>query len=261
MKRLTQKILTLQQKKDIAQGVELMFISLFKSPIYTKDDLVRRVWYFFEHNGVPEHIVKQTILKGLIPKVTFTKSHLISLRETKDSQNKVFVENPNEKTDIRFCGELLTTEKFCNLYEIIEKAFLLSESPTELNQQKTQGIALGEKPKFLQQSMHDVKIFGKGFSSKWDIKSGNNMQNTFSSIIGHLWYKANKPYAITNNIFTLEQIQTLRANFLNYYLKTNSKDLNETQVNAFKIFHLKFNEILNLNILRSKKISLFKKNF
>jgi len=53
MKRLAQKMLTLeQQQQNIAKVVELMFITIFHSPITSKAELLQRVWLFFENDAV-----------------------------------------------------------------------------------------------------------------------------------------------------------------------------------------------------------------
>lgn len=82
-----------------------------------------------------------------------------------------------------------------------------------------------------------------------DIKSGNNMNEPFKKVLGHLWLtEDNKPYFITNNAIELTQIQNLRLYVLTNYLKYNSNLLNENQIEIFKGIFEEFKSTLDLKI-------------
>lgn len=234
----------------MAQGTELFLTCIFPAPFRNSNELIPRIWNYIQHKGVGESIYKQSMLKGFFPRQNFSKGQIISYQGQKN--HKIKIEDINEICDVKFVGELDTTTIFVNTSNQIQHALLLNESPKALNEKKKMKIIVESPNK--KQSLYDLEISvmtnqNQLYSYKADIKAGNNMYDPFSRILGHIWLKTNnKPYIITNDAVSVEEIQKYRLHVLTNYLNFNEKYLNNEQLEVFKGFLKTFKSILELSI-------------
>jgi hypothetical protein len=187
-------------KERLANQMEGIIGHLFNERLKSKNDLLLRTASYFANETLGEKICQQSITKGLIPRLSATKSSLSSA--LKDSgftvTNKIDILNSNEKSDVRFFSELITASEFSKTSNHITKITMNSENskvailhPTSTNK------------------FPDIILHVNNMSLIRDIKSGHNMYNIDKGFIGEIPYNL---YSILNKPKSLKTIQLERFN-------------------------------------------------
>jgi hypothetical protein len=191
-------------KERLANQMEGIIGHLFNERLKSKNDLLLRTASYFANETLGEKICQQSITKGLIPRLSATKSSLSSA--LKDSgftvTNKIDILNSNEKSDVRFFSELITASEFSKTSNHITKITMNSENskvailhPTSTNK------------------FPDIILHVNNMSLIRDIKSGHNMYNIDKGFIGEIPYNVeNNLYSILNKPKSLKTIQLERFN-------------------------------------------------
>jgi hypothetical protein len=204
----------------LSYAVQSLLGHQFNKPLASRHDIMERNVEFFYNETLEENVTKQTLSKGLSPRMSFKKNDMVSMispynRDTKSP--KVFISNPNEKSDVRFIPEHQTANRFAKTSDSITRVTLNSEQPTG-----TQIDLQGE-----QSNKHfDLTLYIGDVAQNRDIKAGNNMSN-LTNVIAEIPYdEKGNLYLIMKEGLSLDKIQ---QNRINYFTKDQNifRDLQE----------------------------------
>ena len=241
MKRLGQQILTSTQKEKIALHTQEMLKIMFEISIKDKEQLLERQVQFLTLESINEKILNQTLLKALLPRISYNKQQMISKLPKAE---KLTYSNTKDKSDIRFIVEAETARKFAEAQNSVVNINMNSEKPDAT----TVTISSGRN------TYNDMTVsINNGVQVLLDKKSGNNASKPFGGILGEIpFVTANQPYVVINERIFLEKIQQNRRDYfqLSSEISEKSKEISEY------VTHLEFLPLdaIQKNILIQEKI-------
>jgi hypothetical protein len=180
MKRMTIPVFSQYQKQKIALHVQELITYNFQQPFQTRAEFLANNVRFMTHEGLPEDILNQTLVKAAFPRYSDSKANIVSSMVL---SKKLHISYPKEKTDFRFIPEIKTASTFAESYECVEEIRMNTEHPNNMNVTNLQTI-FNTKNKYkditLQLRTDPPATFDL------DVKSGNNANNPFSGILANI---------------------------------------------------------------------------
>ena len=210
MKRITEKSFSTYQKKEATYYLQSFIKNIFAKPLKNKNDLLPLLATYTHDNTCGELILKQNIMKGAFPRVTWPKQDIIKISGL---SNRITTNYPKEQADVRFLLELITANRLLDndsKQNFIKKITFNSEKPEKASIL----VSRGNQYKDVN---FDVQINqGSAFNVSADIKIGNNgTSDFFSGSLSPLPLKDDfQPYTVVNNQITLSFIQASRKKHL-----------------------------------------------
>ena len=114
MKKISQNALTIYQREHIALYTQEFLRSNFTIPLKDTQDILNNNVQYFKKGYLGETILKQSLVRGTFPRCYY-KKNLIE-KELKDIlSTKIALSTSQEKTDLRFLGEILTASNLCRV--------------------------------------------------------------------------------------------------------------------------------------------------
>lgn len=226
------------RQERLSYHIAQSLTTIFAKPITNKFQFLDRTTKYCYDNTLGENITKQSILKGIFPRVSDTKINMYAAIKNDNGDhlsNKVLVSNPQEKTDFRFLVEFKTAVEFSKTSPSIKEIVLNSEKPSQAIINPTGS-----------NKFPDVTVNINNFTRAMDVKSGDNKNNVFANILAEIPYTENgQLYIIMNKDLSLETIQNIRSNAQPLkLLQTMIKDIN----------HLPNIELIQKNILIQEEL-------
>lgn len=243
MKRLGQQILTSTQKEKIALHTQELFQTLFETSIKDKEQLLERQVQFLTLESINEKILNQTVVKVLLPRISYNKQQMISKLPKAE---KLTYSNPKEKSDIRFVVEVETARKFAEAQNSIVNINMNSEKPDATTVTMSSGRNI----------FNDMTVcINNGVQVLLDKKSGNNASKPFGGILGEIpLVTQNQPYVAINEPLFLEEIQQKRRAYfqLSGEISEKSREMYEyiTHLDVMPLDAIKKNILIQEKIFK-----------
>jgi len=224
MKRIAGKmVLNDLQMQRLTNHTQELIKSNFTKPIVDKTDLLEKSVDYMTNPALGENITKQTLTKGLFPRISYTKGTMeTALNNVAKKSSKVKIENLKEKTDIRWVCEKTTADRFAETSELIQEIQMNSEKPNK--ETMTAIISKAQTGQTTADTTVKFNINNVSTEVFRDIKSGNNAKDPFSGVLAEIPNTTQgNPYSIINEPISFNEIQAKRSIIIDSLAKYNEE--------------------------------------
>ena len=192
---------------------------------------------FFNEKALGEHILKQSLIKGTFPRLSYRRD-LIQKEMNTIIDPRIHIDMPKVKSDFRLIGEVLTADALIKSSNSIEKIIMNFEDPKRIKLLTNHGNVNKDVTLHLNVNNHS-------FLLERDIKAGNNADNPFSGILAAIPYSETfENYSVINQKpISLPNLQKLRIQELRK-IRAESNMISE---NIAKIEYI---NVLPINIIQ-----------